>query len=251
MIAEYVRVPFADYTLIPTSANATSELDYLFLSDIFATGWQSLDYAGFEPGNSVAIFGAGPVGLLAAYSAKIRGASAIYVVDHVAQRLQVAQSIGAVPVNFMETDPVAAILAKEPGGVTRSVDAVGYEAVDQTGERNPSIVTEQMLAVTAPFGGIGTVGVYVPGIESPGSPLGGTIDGNITFPVSTFFGKNLHWGTGSVDPKILAPHLLDLISSGKASPSFVISSLIDIEDAPEYYARFSKQLETKVVIQFK
>jgi threonine dehydrogenase-like Zn-dependent dehydrogenase len=223
----------------------------LFLSDIFATAWRSLDFSGFEPGNSVAVFGAGPVGLLAAYSAKLRGASTVYIVDHVAKRLDLAKSIGAVPINFKDEDPVEAILTKEPNGVIRSVDCVGYEAIDKFGRMNSAIVTQQMVAATAPFGGMGSIGVYVPGVEGPGSPQRGEIDGNITFPLSSFFGKNLQWRTGSVDPKIIAPQLLELVNSGKASPSFIISSKISIEKAPEYYSRFSKHLDTKVIIQFK
>ncbi|KAL4789418.1 hypothetical protein BDV19DRAFT_395063 [Aspergillus venezuelensis] len=111
--AEYVRVPSADHGLIPvpTPDDSTEPLlDYLFLSDIFPTAWTSLDYAGFEPGDPVANFGAGPVGLLAAYSAMLRGASRVYSVDSVPSRLELAASIGAIPISFNTSDPVQQIL---------------------------------------------------------------------------------------------------------------------------------------------
>ena len=135
--AEYLRVPFGDNGLIPVptlnytdpSTNDSVSLlnDYVMLSDIFGTGWASLDYAGFEAGDTVAVFGAGPVGLMAAYSAILRGASTVYSVDYIPERLQLAESIGAIPINFRDADPVEQILALEPNGVTRSIDAVGYE----------------------------------------------------------------------------------------------------------------------------
>ncbi|KAF7594590.1 hypothetical protein BBP40_008857 [Aspergillus hancockii] len=135
--AEYLRVPFADNGLIPISSlnytnsttNESTSLanDYVVLSDIFATGWPSLDYAGFKAGDTVAVFGAGSVGLMAAYSAILRGASNVYSVDYMPERLQLAESIGAIPINFRDSDPVDQIRALKPNGVARSIDAVGYE----------------------------------------------------------------------------------------------------------------------------
>ncbi|KAI1376959.1 GroES-like protein [Hypoxylon crocopeplum] len=239
--AEYVRVPFADDTLIPVPVNSTTDattvMDYLFVSDIFATGWTVLDFSGFEPGDTVAVFGAGPVGLLAAYSAMLRGASKVYSVDHVQQRLDLAASIGAIPINFNESDPVEQILAYEPDGVTRSVDCVGYEAVNAQGEIELGIVLRHMMGVTSDYGGIGVVGVY----------LG---DGQLSMSMSQFWGKALKMGSGIVLPLQHATELVQLISSGRASPSFIVSSTIGIEEAPEYYRRFDQHLETKVVIQF-
>ncbi|KAK5685780.1 hypothetical protein LTR17_026935 [Elasticomyces elasticus] len=111
-VAEYARVPYAQDTLIPinVTTNTTSlalEQNLLLLSDIFATGWQSLDFAGFRPGDSVAVFGAGLVGLLAALAARIRGASRVFSIDRVGDRLNRAASIGAIPIDFSHDDPVA------------------------------------------------------------------------------------------------------------------------------------------------
>ncbi|GJC86146.1 S-(hydroxymethyl)glutathione dehydrogenase [Colletotrichum liriopes] len=252
--AEYARVPFADQSLIPipiNSTNTTAELDYLMLSDVFTTGWHALTYSGFEAGDSVAIFGAGPVGLLSAYSAKLRGASRVYVIDRVSDRLEQATSIGAIAIDFSEEDPVAAILAREPDGVTRSVDCVGFESVNATGDAHNGIVLEHMVAVTATGGGIGIGGVYNGGGNSTdGAPNAGTLPAELPIPIPALWRKALSIGSGIVLPLLRAPPLLDLIASGTARPSFVVTAEIGIEDAPEYYRRYSDHQENKVVIRF-
>ncbi|KAJ4171291.1 hypothetical protein NW754_015054 [Fusarium falciforme] len=230
--AEYARVPVADQNLIPVplTRNTTSrskEQDYLTVGDIFATAWSGVSWSGFEPGDTVAIFGAGPVGLLAAHSAKIRGASRIYIVDHVKARLELGKSIGAIPINFIESNPVEQILRHEPNGVKRSVDAV-----------------------TQSNGGVGVVGVYgsAPGtIFPPGAPV---ISSNFTFPFDTFWAKGVSLRGGVVDPREVAPELVRLIASGQARPSFITSAEITIDEAPEYYRRFNRTQETKVFIHF-
>ncbi|KAL6412967.1 putative alcohol dehydrogenase protein [Ilyonectria robusta] len=239
--AEYARVPFADDSLIPVPVNASTDastiFDYLFVSDIFATGWTVLDFAGFQPGDTVAVFGAGPVGLLAAYSALLRGASKVYSIDRVQARLDLAESIGAIPINFNQTDPVEQILALEPNGVTRSVDCVGYEAVNAQGEIELGIVLRNMISITSDYGGVGVVGVYL-GEETT------------TMSMTQFWRKALTMGSGIVLPLQHATELVQLIASGRAAPSFIVSATIGIEEVPEYYRRFDQQLETKVVIEF-
>lgn len=261
--AEYVRVPFADDSLIPVPGrtNATSgtnstnstvdDMEYLFLSDIFPTGWAALDFSNFEPGDTVAIFGAGPVGLLAAYSAVLRGANKVYVVDYVQDRLDLAASIGAIPINFRETDPVEQIMASEPNGVDRSLDCVGAEAVNTRLERQQNVILNQMIEVTRPRGGIGIVGEHsTVGNDTAGAPLGSTLQPIYELPFSQLYMKSLSIRGGSVDPKLYAAQLIELIASGKARPSFIISALIDMEEVPEYYERFDRREEVKVVIRF-
>ncbi|WAO88931.1 Putative Alcohol dehydrogenase [Fusarium falciforme] len=241
--AEYARVPVADQNLIPVplTRNTTSrskEQDYLTVGDIFATAWSGVSWSGFEPGDTVAIFGAGPVGLLAAHSAKIRGASRIYIVDHVKARLELGKSIGAIPINFIESNPVEQILRHEPNGVKRSVDAVGFEALNA------------IFSTKRSNGGVGVVGVYgsAPGtIFPPGAPV---ISSNFTFPFDTFWAKGVSLRGGVVDPREVAPELVRLIASGQARPSFITSAEITIDEAPEYYRRFNRTQETKVFIHF-
>ncbi|KAK7712409.1 hypothetical protein SLS64_004793 [Diaporthe eres] len=253
--AEYVRVPYADHSLVPIPTNGTSNatepsLEYLMYADIFPTGWGGLDYAGFEPGDSVAIFGAGPVGMMSAYSAMLRGASAVYVVDSVPSRLELARSIGAVPISFNTSDPVDQILAYEPDGVARAVDAVGFEAVGADLMPSESIVLEQAIRVTRREGGLGILGLYISGSNSTGGPLSGLYPGNFTFPFGDYFGKALSMNVGPVNPFTHAPELVRLIHNGVANPGLVITTEIGIQDAPEAYARYERHEQGKTVIRF-
>ncbi|KAI3530815.1 alcohol dehydrogenase GroES-like domain-containing protein [Colletotrichum filicis] len=252
--AEYARVPHVDTSPIPiplTSTNTTSELDYLMITDVFTTGWHVISYSGFQPGDTVAIFGAGPVGLLAAYSAKLRGASRMYVVDRIASCLEQAESFGAIPIDFTQQDPVEAILSREPAGVTRSLDCVGFESVNATGDPHNGIVLENMVAVTSVYGGMGIGGVYNGGgNNTEGAPNAGTLPAEILIPMASLWRKGLSVGRGIVLPLLRAPPLLDLITSGVAKPSFVVTAEIGIEDAPENYRRYSDHLDNNVVFRF-
>jgi threonine dehydrogenase-like Zn-dependent dehydrogenase len=209
-------------------------------------------YPGFEAGDTVAAFGAGPVGLLSAYSALLRGASRVYVVDSVPARLERAESIGAILISLNGTDggPAAEILRRETYGVTRAVDCVGYEAVNLTLGRQENTIILDMVRVAAQRGRLGTIGVFaVPG-EPRGTPRAGDLSGLVQFHIVDFFGKGLTWGAGPVDPKVVAPELEELVTSGRANLDFIVSSAIGIEEAPEYYQRFGQHLETKVITRF-
>lgn len=133
--AQYLRIPYADFNGLKLPEGTEHEADFALLADIFPTGWHGLVLAGFKPGESVAVFGAGPVGLMAAYSGVIRGASKVFVVDQVKERLDAAAKIGCVPINFREGDPVQQIIDHNGGMVDRAVDAVGYQAVDKSGSK--------------------------------------------------------------------------------------------------------------------
>ncbi|KAK3117023.1 hypothetical protein LTR53_001977 [Teratosphaeriaceae sp. CCFEE 6253] len=260
-VAEYLRIPHADDGLIPvpsfsytnTTTNETVNLenDYVMLSDIFATGWAALDFAGFAAGDTVAVFGAGPVGLMAAYSAILRGASRIYSVDYVPERLALAGSIGAIPIDFRAADPVAQILAREPRGVTRSVDCVGYEQVNRNLTVQSDVITTNMLAVTAPGGGLGTVGVYnAASANSSTAPRAAAVRDPIPFSLASFFVGEYSWRAGPSNPMALAPRLVQLVASRRVAPGFIVEDEIGIEDAADAYARFERHETVKVVIKF-
>jgi len=103
---------------------------------------------------------------MSAYSGILRGASRVYVVDQVKERLDAAKSIGCIPIDFTKGDAVEQIIKHNDGMVDRAVDAVGYQAVDKGGSKEqPSIVLEQCIAVTRPTGGLGIPGLYVPAVS--------------------------------------------------------------------------------------
>ncbi|KAK5716010.1 hypothetical protein LTR15_009835 [Elasticomyces elasticus] len=211
--AEYLRVPFADEGLIPvpsfnytdstTNQTLSLENDYVMLSDILATGWAALDFAGFQPGDTIAVFGSGP------------------------------------------------IMAREPSGMTRSVDCVGYEQVNRNLTVQPDVIINNMMAVTSTGGGMGTVGVYNrPASNSTVAPRAGTIRNPVPFSLADFFFGEFTWGAGPSNPIDLAPQLVQLVASRRITPGFIVEDEISIEDAPDAYARFERHETTKVVIKF-
>ncbi|KAL0256878.1 hypothetical protein SLS55_007687 [Diplodia seriata] len=246
--AQYLRVPYADFNALVLPPGTDREADYALLADVFPTGWHGLELAGFRAGETVAVWGAGPVGLMAAYSAVLRGASRVFVVDRVRERLEAAERIGCVAVNFQEGDPVARIIEANGGEmVDRAVDAVGYQAVDAGGER-PNAVLEQLIMVTRPTGGLGVPGLYVP--ADPGAPDAQSGKGQILISFGKLFEKGLSIGTGQCNVKAYNRYLRDLIVAGKAKPSFVVSHEISIDDASDAYEKFDKRIDgyTKVLI---
>jgi len=248
--AQFLRVPFADFNALKLPPGGEHEADFALLADIFPTGWHGLVLSGFQPGETVAVFGAGPVGLMAAYSGVIRGASRVFVVDQVKERLDAAKKIGCTPINFTEGDPVEQII-KANGGemVDRAVDAVGYQAVDKSGNKEqPNIVLDQLIMVTRATGGLGIPGLYVP--SDPGAPDAQSGKGQILLSFGKLFEKGLSLGTGQCNVKAYNRYLRDLIISGRAKPSFVVSHEVGIDEAPDAYDKFDRRVDgyTKVLL---
>jgi threonine dehydrogenase-like Zn-dependent dehydrogenase len=125
---------------------------------------------------------------MAAYSGVLRGASKVFVVDTVPERLQAAEKIGCIPINFRESDPVEQIIKLNNGMVDRAVDAVGYQANDSSGkDEKPNVVIEQLIQVTRPTGGLGIPGLYVP--ADPGAPDEQSKKGQILISFGKLFEK--------------------------------------------------------------
>jgi len=173
--AELLRVPYAEFNCLslPGTPGDEFEDDFVLLADIFPTGFHATEQAHVKQGDSVAIFGGGPVGLLAALSARLKGASEIYVVDSVRERLDlVAKVPGAVAVDASKGDPVQQIfdlrkklpiadmrgrpLAKMPG-VMCGIDAIGYQANahGKNDRSSPTQVLDDVIRVTNPTGHVG------------------------------------------------------------------------------------------------
>ncbi|KAF8872447.1 GroES-like protein [Gymnopilus junonius] len=237
--AEYLRVPFADFNALKLPPGTEHEADFAMLADIFPTGWHGVQISGFKPGESIAVFGAGPVGLMAAYSALLRGASEVYVVDRVPERLAKAKEIGAVPIDFSKGDAVQQILDIRGGKeVDRGVDAVGYQATSGDGKtEQPNAVLEALIRVVKPTGGLGIPGSMYQVTQAPLILLLRK-DIFLSHLVCKLFEKGLTIGTGQCNVKSYNRYLRDLIISGKAKPSFVVSHNLPLDQAAEAYDKF-------------
>jgi glutathione-independent formaldehyde dehydrogenase len=248
--AEFLRVPYADFNLLELPPGEEHENDFTMLSDIFPTGWHGTELAGMRPGDRVAIFGAGPVGLMAAHSARIRGASEVFVVDKERDRLQLAQQIETTPVNFADGDPVQQILDATGGlGADCGVEAVGWQAHDPTGEEHPEMVLDNLVQVVKAHGGIGVVGVYVP--QDPGAPSDLAGQGRVAWDYGAFFTKGQRMGTGQAPVKRYNRMLRDLIIDKVAQPHFIVSHELALDEAAEGYRNFDQRLDgwTKVLLR--
>jgi glutathione-independent formaldehyde dehydrogenase len=249
--AEHLRVPFADFNCLKLPPGPDSDADYVLLADIFPTGYHGCELAHVSPGETVAVYGAGPIGLMAAYSGLIRGAAKVFVVDRVPERLQKAAEIGAIPVNFQEGSPVGQIKEQLGGeGADKGVDAVGYQAQAQQGEREePALVLNLLIDTVRATGMIGVPGLYVP--ADPGGVDEQAAHGNLQVAIGRLFEKGLRMATGQCNVKRYNRQLRDLIMAGRAKPSFVVSHELPLDQAPGAYQKFDKRVEgyTKVVLR--
>ena len=247
--AELLRVPFADTNALVLPEGDEHENDFAMLSDIFPTGWHGVELSGQRPGESVVVFGAGPVGLMAAHSAMIRGASQVFVVDKQADRLKLAEAYGCTPVDYSQGDPVEQVTEATGGlGADRGVDAVGYQAHDSSGDEDPAMVLNSLIQAVKPTGGIGVVGVYLP--EDPGAGSEDAKQGRLTLDYGTMFFKGQTMGTGQCNVKAYNRELRDLIVAGRAEPGRIVSHELPLEEAPHGYDQFDKRVDgwTKVLL---
>ena len=247
--AEYLRVPYADFNLLRLPPGDDHERDFTMLSDIFPTGYHGTELAGVACGDTVAVFGAGPVGLMAAHSAFLRGASQVWVVDKEPDRLRLAEEIGATPVDFSATSPVEAIMEATGGvGADRGVEAVGYQAHDPAGQEHPELVLDNLVQCVRSTGGIGVVGVYMP--SDPGAANSLAAEGRVAWSYGQFFTKGQQMGTGQAPVKRYNRQLRDLIVAGRARPGWIVSHELPLSEAADAYRRFDAREDgwTKVLL---
>ncbi|TKC97957.1 glutathione-independent formaldehyde dehydrogenase [Polyangium fumosum] len=250
--AEHLRVPFADTNCLklPGEPRDMFENDFVLLADVFPTGCFAADLAAVEPGMSVAVFGAGPVGLLAAYASALRGADEIYVVDYVPDRLARAEAMGATPIDLSRGDPVEQIIAlrrargtatAKMDGVMSGIEAVGFQAIDwaDPSHEEPNRVLEDLIRLVNPTGHIGIVGLYVP--EDPGGKNPHAKKGEIQISFGKLWEKGISFGTGQTPVMRYSARLRDLVTSGRARPSQVVTHRLPLDAAPEAYAKLSRR----------
>lgn len=249
--AELLRVPFADFNclILPPDA-AEKQNDYVMLADIWPTGWHATELAGVTTGESVVIYGSGPVGLFAAYSAVIKGASQVFIVDRHRDRLHLAEKLGAIPIDDSREDPIDAVMKFTKGeGADKGCECVGWQCHDPAGHEVPNDTMNKLVKSVRPTGAIGVVGVFVPQDPKPQDDL--MKQGRIAFDFGLFFHKGLRLGSGQCPVKAYNRLLCQLIETGKAEPSFLVSHELPLTAAPEAYQHFDARENgwTKVVLK--
>lgn len=244
--AEFVRVPKANVGPFAVPGSLADE-KVLFMSDILPTGYQAVLNAKIQAGSSVAIFGAGPVGLMAAACARMLGAEQIFMVDSEQYRLDFGvTAYGVIPVNLSDGDPSERILEKTNGrGVSASIDAVGFEAKGSTTETVLSTlkletssgeVIRQCITATRRGGVVSVPGVYA-----------GFIHG---FLIGDAFDKGLTFAMGQTHVHKYLPELLRYIEEGTLDPEIIISNRMKLADAAQGYRIFDEKKDAcrKVVL---
>ena len=259
--AEKARVPFANIGLVKLPENI-SDADAIVLSDILPTGYFGAEMARIRPGNTVAVFGCGPVGLFTIKSAVLMGASQVFAIDHIVERMEIAQKLGAEIIDFEHEDPVEEIYEMTGGiGVDRVIDAVGIDAIhphsgpawrrekdmeqEFTDEVNkiapethpkgmnwipgnaPSQVLMWAAQVVAKGGTFSIIGVYPEGAQF--------------FPIGIVMNKNLKINMGNCNHRKYIPMLMSLIESGEIKPSQVITNVEPLSAGIEAYEAFDER----------
>jgi 2-desacetyl-2-hydroxyethyl bacteriochlorophyllide A dehydrogenase len=222
--AEYVVVPNADLTLrkLPELVSSSDE-DLLFVGDIMTTGYEAVRRAA-QPGDTVAVVGAGPVGLCAAMSAVALGASKTIVVDKVPERLKEAERLGAIAINADETDPADAVLdLTDWRGANVVIDAVGHESA--------------LVSACGLLAGGGTLSI--PGVY---------LEEQLTLPFGDLWLKGVKVVTGVANIVNYMDEVIALTEAGKLNPASIISHRMGLSEAAEAYRMFEAHEATKIVL---
>jgi len=237
--AEYVRVPFADFGALKVNGALTDE-QVLFLSDIFPTGYMGAEMCGIQAGDTIAVWGAGPVGQFAIASAKLLGAERVIAIDRFPYRLKMAkEKAGATEtINYEEVDVYEALMEMTAGrGPDHCIDAVGLEAhghgiqfaYDRTKQAlglqpDRAIALREAIRCCANGGTVSVVGVY-----------GGFVD---KFPMNAVVNRSLTIKAGQCHAHRYMRPLLERIEKGEIDPSFVITHVLPLEEAARGYELF-------------
>jgi threonine dehydrogenase-like Zn-dependent dehydrogenase len=248
--AEYVRVPFGDVG--PFKVNGVPDEQVLFLSDIFPTGYMAAEACGIKPGDTIAVWGCGPVGLFAMKSAYMLGAGRVIAIDRFPYRLRMAkEKCNAEIINYEETSVLDALREMTGGtGPDSVIDAVGLEGhapgpqffydkaktMTMMESDRPVALREAILACRN-GGTVSVAGVY-----------GGFID---KFPMGAVVNRALTIRSGQTHVHRYLRPLMDRIERGEIDPSFVITHRIKLDQTPEYYNIFRDKQDECVKVVLK
>lgn len=249
--AEYLRVPYADVGPIKVPEGLTDE-QVLFLSDIFPTGYMAAEFCNIQAGDTIAIWGCGPVGQMAIRSAFLLGAARVIAIDAVPERLTLAASAGAITLDFLDEDIYDRIMELTHGrGADACIDAVGTEAdasaswdsrIDRIkvamfmGTDRPHVLRQAILCCRN-FGTVSIVGVY-----------GGFLD---KIPMGSAINRGLTFRMAQTPVQHYLPILMDRIQKGEIDPSFVITHLATLEEGPELYKTFRDKQDGCIKVVMK
>lgn len=249
--AEYLRVPFADVGPVKVPDGLSDE-QALFLSDIFPTGYMAAEFCNIQPGDTIAIWGCGPVGQMAIRSAFMLGAERVLAIDTVPERLALAREAGALTLDYLEEDIYDRIMELTRGrGADACIDAVGTEADPQAswdsrwdrikvatfmGTDRPHVL-RQAIHCCRNFGTVSIVGVY-----------GGFLD---KIPMGSAINRGLTFRMAQTPVQRYLPELMRRIENGDIDPSFVITHRANLEDGPALYETFREKKDgcIKVVLR--
>jgi threonine dehydrogenase-like Zn-dependent dehydrogenase len=249
--AEYIRVPYANVGPIKVPEGLTDE-QVLFLSDIFPTGYMAAEFCNIQPGDTIAVWGCGPVGQMAIRSAFLLGARRVIAIDTVPERLTLAKGAGAETLDFMEEDIYDRIMQLTSGrGADACIDAVGTEPETRAsfdsmldrikvatfmGTDRPHVL-RQAIHCCRNFGTVSIVGVY-----------GGFLD---NIPMGSAINRGLTFKMAQTPVQHYLPQLMDHIQKGEIDPSFVITHRGTLEDGPDLYKTFRDKQDGCIKVVLK
>lgn len=241
--AEKARIPYANIGLIRLPSQISDD-QAILLSDIFPTGWFGAELAEVGIGDTVAVFGCGPVGQFAIASALLMGAARVFAIDRHPDRLHMARQQGAEVIDFEREDPVQALLWLTEGiGVDRAIDAVGVDAEHSHGAETeapaqehksawvpgnaPSQALEWAVAALAKAGSLGIIGVYGPDQRS--------------FPIGEAMNKNLTLKMGNCHHRRYIPRLIELVLAGRIDPAAILTQVKPMNDVIDAFEAFNQR----------
>jgi threonine dehydrogenase-like Zn-dependent dehydrogenase len=271
--AEKARVPYANIGMVKLPDEITDD-QAILLSDIFPTGWMAAELAEIEEGNTVAVFGCGPVGQFAIASARLMGAGRIFAVDQVASRLEMARAQGAEAIDFGAESPVEMTRELTGGiGADRAIDAVGMDAerprggpaakqlkkagkdkeLDEEKQRAvpkekprgdnwhpgdaPSLALQWAVESLAKAGTLSIIGVYGPA--------------NRTFPIGDAMNKNLTIKMGNCNHRKYIPRLIELVMARAIDPTQILTQHEPLSDAVSAYEAFDTRQESWIKVELQ
>jgi threonine dehydrogenase-like Zn-dependent dehydrogenase len=248
--AEFVRVPYADIGPVKIPEGLDDE-KVLFLGDIFPTGYMAAENCDIQPGDTIAVWGCGPVGLFAIKSALLLGAGRVIAIDRFQERLDMAAQWGAEVVNYEQTDVFEHLRSKTGGiGPDACIDAVGLEAHGTTADAVYDRVKAALMLTTDRSNALrgAIMACRKGGVVSVPGVYGGFLD---KFPFGPAFNKGLTFKMGQTHVHRYLRPLLERIQNGEIDPSFIITHRMALADAPAGYETFKNKQDNCVKVVLK